>query len=129
MSPSLVASPQAPKMMTEPTAAHDTLSAVKRVVIVAEPEQDLSWLSRLKAVRFDPILLVSNFDAVQRMTEDHELNLVLFAQRSAMMDGITACQLLRQSRSEADAAIVLVLDQNLDDSIVEAFAAGASDVV
>lgn len=102
---------------------------LKRVVVVMEPEQDLAWLGQLKDAAFDPLLMVSNFDAVQRMTEDLELRLVLFAQRSLMMDGITACQVLRNSRSEDEVAIVLVLDEKLDQSIAEAFAAGASDVV
>ncbi len=55
--------------------------------------------------------------------------MVLFAQHSPMMDGITACQLLRQSRSEDDVAIALLLDSQLEVSIAEAFAAGASEVV
>lgn len=102
---------------------------LKQVVVVAEPDQDLAWLGRLKAMHFEPLVMFSNFDAVQRLTEDLELRMVLFAQNSSMMDGITACQLLRQSRSESDVAIVLVLDDTLDHSISEAFAAGASDVV
>ena len=107
----------------------ETKTLVKRVVLVVESEQDIAWLGRMKALHFDPILLTSNFDAVQMLNDDHELRLVLFAQRSAMMDGIAACQLLRQSRSETDIAIVLLLDDKLEESIVEAFAAGASDVV
>lgn len=104
-------------------------SILQRMLIVAEPEQDIGWLGRLKTQHLDPILMISNFDAVQRMTEELDLRMVLFAQHSPMMDGITACQLLRQSRSEADVAIALVLDSELEVSIAEAFAAGASEVV
>ncbi len=104
-------------------------TALRQVVVVAEANQDLAWMGRLKSMFFEPQLMFSNFDAVQRMTDDLELKMVLFAQHSPMMDGITACQLLRQSRSEDDVAIVLLLDDNLDESISEAFAAGASDVV
>jgi DNA-binding response OmpR family regulator len=100
-----------------------------RVVIVADENQDLTWLGGFTAMRFEPLLMFSNFDAVQRMTEDLTLRMVLFAQHSPMMDGITACQLLRQSRSESDVAIMLLLDDNLDQSIPEAFGAGASDVI
>ena len=120
-----------PERVASPTITREakTKSMLQRVVIVAEPEQDLAWLGRLKAMHFEPLVMFSNFDAVQRMTEDLELRMVLFAQHSSMMDGITACQLLRQSRSESDVAIVLVLDDKLDQSISDAFAAGASDVV
>lgn len=111
------------------TISRKTTKTIQQVIVVMEPEHDLGWLNQLKGMYFDPILMDSNFDAVQQMTENLELRLVVFAQRSAMMDGITACQLLRQSRSEADAAIVLLLDEKLDESIAEAFAAGASDVV
>ena len=102
---------------------------LSRVVVVSEAEQDLAWMGRLKSMQFEPQLMFSNFDAVQRMNDDLSLRIVLFAQHSPLMDGITACQLLRQSRSEDDVAIVLLLDDNLDESISEAFAAGASDVV
>ncbi len=131
MSQLMFAATQHPERVASPTSAHEAKSKtmLKRIVIVAESEQDLAWLGRLKAMHFEPLLMFSNFDAVQRMTEDLELRMVLFAQHSSMMDGITACQLLRQSRSESDVAIVLVLDDKLDQAIAEAFAAGASDVV
>lgn len=101
----------------------------KRIVIVTDPEHDLAWLGKLRAVQFEPILLTSNFDAVQMLIENTNLRMVLFAQKSAMMDGIAACQLLRQSRSEEDAAVVLMLNEDLDQAVIEAFAAGVSDVV
>ena len=103
-----------PERRAAPTVTRAAKPALQRILIVAESEQDLAWLGRMKAMSFDPILMFSNFDAVQRMTEELDLKLVLFAQRSLMMDGITACQLLRQSRSEADVAIVLLLDDNLE---------------
>ena len=106
-----------------------TKPAIKRIVIVADPEHDLAWLGKLRAAAFEPILLTSNFDAVQMLIENHDLRMVLFAQRSMLMDGIAACQLLRQARSEDDAAIVLMLNENLDQAVIEAFAAGVSDVV
>ena len=123
------AATQHPERRAAPTVTRAAKPMLQRILIVAESEQDLAWLGRMKAMSFDPILMFSNFDAVQRMTEELDLKLVLFAQRSLMMDGITACQLLRQSRSEADVAIVLLLDDNLEEAIAEAFAAGASDVV
>ena len=131
MSQLMFANSQHSERVAAPTVSREAKSKtmLKRVVVVAEPEQDLAWLGRLKAMHFEPLLMFSNFDAVQRMTEDLELRMVLFAQHSLMMDGITACQLLRQSRSESDVAIVLVLDDKLDQAISEAFAAGASDVV
>ncbi len=45
-----------------------TKTMLQRMLIVAEPEQDLAWLGRLKAMYFEPILMFSNFDAVHRMT-------------------------------------------------------------
>ena len=129
MSQLMFASTYQPERLASPAVSREVQTTLKQVVIVLEPEHDRSWLRRLQSVSFEPILLSSNFDAVQRMTEDHELKLVLFAQRSPMMDGISACRLLRQSRSEADAAIVLVLAEKLDESFSEAFQAGASDVV
>lgn len=115
--------------VAETTAAREPKTAIKRIVVVADPEHDLAWLGRMKAAQFDPILLTSNFDAVQMLTEKLDVRMVLFSQRSMMMDGIAACQLLRQSRSEDDAAVVLMLNENLDHAVIEAFAAGASDVV
>lgn len=111
-----------------PSVPRKLKKTIQQVLVVLEPEHDLGWLGRLKAMSFEPILMDSNFDAVQRMTEDLELRLVIFSQRS-LMDGITACQLLRQSRSEADVAVILLLDDKLDEAVDEAFAAGASDVV
>lgn len=115
--------------VAEPVSAREPKIALKRIVVVADPEHDLAWLGRLGAAQFDPILLTSNFDAVQMLTENLDLRMVLFSQRSSMMDGIAACQLLRQSRSEDDAAVVLMLNENLDHAVIEAFAAGVSDVV
>lgn len=112
-----------------PAVTRERKKTIQQVLVVMEPEHDLGWLGRLKAMHFEPILMDSNFDAVQRMSEDLNLRLVLFSQRSLMMDGITACQLLRQSRSEGDVAIILLLDDKLDEAVDEAFAAGASDVV
>lgn len=131
MSQLMLSTADQPESLASPTNAREVTSrtTLRQVVIVAELEQDLAWLGRLKAMHFEPLLMFSNFDAVQRMTEDLELRMVMFAQHSLMMDGITACQLLRQSRSESDVAIVLVLDDRLDQAINEAFAAGASDVV
>ncbi|MBC7815691.1 MAG: hypothetical protein IAG10_02200 [Planctomycetaceae bacterium] len=131
MSQLMFANTQLPERVASPNISREakTKTTLKRVVVVAEPEQDLAWMGRLKAMHFDPLLMFSNFDAVQRMTDDLDLKMVLFAQHSPMMDGIMACQLLRQSRSEADVAIVLLLDDKLDESIFAAFAAGASDVV
>ena len=113
----------------ETVPAREPKVVLRRIVIVAESEHDLSWMSHLRASNFEPILLTSNFDAVQMLVENHELRMVLFAQRSMMMDGIAACQLLRQSRSEDDVAVVLMLNENLDHAVIEAFAAGAADVV
>lgn len=115
--------------VAEAAAAREPKTAIKRIVVVADPEHDLAWLGRMRAAQFDPILLTSNFDAVQMLTEKLDVHMVLFSQRSMMMDGIAACQLLRQSRSEDDAAVVLMLNENLDHAVIEAFAAGASDVV
>ena len=131
MSQLMFANPEQAERVVSPAVAREgkAKTMLRRMLIVAEPEQDLAWLGRLKAMYFEPILMFSNFDAVQRMTEDLDLRMVLFAQHSPMMDGITACQLLRQSRSEDDVAIVLLLESQLDVSIAEAFAAGASEVV
>lgn len=115
--------------VAETAATREPKTAIKRIVVVADPEHDLAWLGRMKAAQFDPILLTSNFDAVQMLLEKLDVRMVLFSQRSMMMDGIAACQLLRQSRSEDDAAVVLMLNENLDHAVIEAFAAGASDVV
>lgn len=109
--------------------ARKTKSVLQRIVVVADPEHDLAWMSKLQAASFEPVLLTSNFDAVQMLNESHNLRMVLFSQRSTMMDGIAACQLLRQSRSEDDVAIVLMLNENLESAVIEAFAAGVSDVV
>ena len=64
-----------PERVASPTITREakTKSMLQRVVIVAEPEQDLAWLGRLKAMHFEPLVMFSNFDAVQRMTEDLEL--------------------------------------------------------
>ncbi len=102
---------------------------LRRIVIVADSEHDLTWMGKLSEANFEPILMTSNFDAVQMLVENLELRMVLFSQQSSMMDGIAACQLLRQSRSEEDAAIVVMLNENLDKAVIEAFAAGAADVV
>lgn len=102
---------------------------LRRIVIVADSEHDLAWMGRLNEANFEPILMTSNFDAVQMLVENPELRMVLFSQQSPMMDGIAACQLLRQSRSEEDAAVIVMLNENLDQSVIEAFAAGAADVV
>lgn len=120
---------QAPARVADAVPARKTKPALKRIVIVADPEHDLAWLGRLRAAAFEPVLLTSNFDAVQMLIENPRLRMVLFSQRSMMMDGIAACQLLRQSRSEDDVAIVLMLNEDLDQSVIEAFAAGVSDVV
>src|SRR3569832_690070 len=88
--------------IAETSAAREPKTAIKRIVVVADPEHDLAWLGRMRAAQFDPILLTSNFDAVQMLAEKLDVRLVLFSQRSSMMDGIAACQLLRQSRSEDD---------------------------
>ncbi len=109
--------------------ARKTKPELKRIVVVAETEHDLAWLANLRAAHFEPTLLTSNFDAVQMLIKNLDQRMVLFAQRSTMMDGIAACQLLRQSRSEDDAAVVLMLNENLEHAVIEAFAAGASDVV
>ena len=129
MSTMLIEKTQQPDRVADAAPARKAKIALKRIVIVTEPDHDLSWLARLRAANFEPILLACNFDAVQMLIENRELRMVLFSQRSMMMDGIAACQLLRQSRSEDDVAIVLMLNENLDDSVVEAFAAGVSDVV
>ena len=120
---------QTPARVADAVPARKTKLTLKRIVIVTDPEHDLAWLGRLRAASFEPVLLTSNFDAVQMLAENPELRIVLFAQRSMMMDGIAACQLLRQSRSEDDVAIVLMLNEDLDQSVIEAFAAGVSDVV
>lgn len=120
---------QTPERVADTIPARKPKLALKRIVIVADPEHDLAWLGKLRASGFEPVLLTSNFDAAQMLIETPDLRMVLFSQRSMMMDGIAACQLLRQSRSEDDAAIVLMLNENLDQSVVEAFAAGVSDVV
>ena len=122
-------SERAEKQIPANVVAREPKTMLRRIVIVAESEHDLGWLGNLKAANFEPILLTSNFDAVQMLVENHELRMVLFAQRSMMMDGIAACQLLRQSRSEDDAAVVMMLNENLDQAVIEAFAAGAADVV
>lgn len=131
MSQLMFAKTQQPERVASPTIVRDSKSrpTLSRVLIVAKPDQELGWLSQLKGMAFDPLLVSSNLDAVQRMTDDLELKMVLFAQHSPLMDGIQACQLLRQSRSESDVAIVLLLDDKLDQSFYDAFAAGASDVV
>lgn len=115
--------------VAEAAETREPKTAIKRIVVVADSEHDLAWLGRMRAAQFDPILLTSNFDAVQMLVEKLDVRMVLFSQRSTMMDGIAACQLLRQSRSEDDAAVVLMLNENLDHAVIEAFAAGASDVV
>lgn len=115
--------------VAEPAVSRKPKTTLKRIVVVAEMEHDLAWLGSLRTAQFEPILLTSNFDAVQMLTENLDLRMVLFAQRSTMMDGIAACQLLRQTRSEEDAAAVVMLNENLDQAVIEAFAAGASDVV
>lgn len=120
---------RAEKQIPANVVAREPKTMLRRIVIVAEAEHDLGWLGNLKTANFEPILLTSNFDAVQMLVENHELRMVLFAQRSMMMDGIAACQLLRQSRSEDDAAVVMMLNENLDQAVIEAFAAGADDVV
>lgn len=109
--------------------SRESKTMLRRIVVVADVEHDLGWLGRLKAANFEPILMTSNFDAVQMLIENLNLRMVLFAQHSSMMDGIAACQLLRQTRSEEDAAVVVMLNENLDQSVIEAFAAGAADVV
>lgn len=119
----------APQQVAHTTPTRKPKMLAKRMVIVADPEHDLAWLGRLRSSGFDPMLLTTNFDAVQMLLENRDLHMVLFAQRSLMMDGIAAAQLLRQSRSEDDAAIVLMLNENLDHAVIEAFAAGVSDVV
>lgn len=118
-----------PERVAETAVSREPKTALRRIVVVAEMEHDLAWLASLRAAKFEPVLLTSNFDAVQMLTENLELRMVLFAQRSMMMDGIAACQLLRQTRSEEDAAAVVMLNENLDQAVIEAFAAGASDVV
>ena len=97
MSQLMFATTQHSERAASPTIAREAKSKtlLKQIVIVAEPEQDLAWLDRLKAMHFEPLVMFSNFDAVQRMTEELDLRMVLFAQHSPMMDGITACQLLR----------------------------------
>ena len=129
MSTLLAERTQQPDRVADELPVRKTKSVLKPIVIVAEPEHDLSWLGKLRAASFEPILLTSNFDAVQLLIENLDQRMVLFAQRSTMMDGIAACQLLRQSRSEDDAAVVLMLNENLEQAVIEAFAAGASDVV
>ena len=114
---------------TESVAAREPKPLLRRIVIVADSEHDLAWMGKLRESNFESILMTSNFDAVQMLVENPELRMVMFAQTSPMMDGIAACQLLRQSRSEEDAAIVLMLNDDLDHAVIEAFAAGASDVV
>ena len=120
---------RAAESVTRTVVAREPKTMLQRIVIVADSEHDLAWVGKLQAANFDPILITSNFDAIQMLAENLELRMVLFSQQSSMMDGIAACQLLRQSRSEQDVAIVLMLNENLDQAIVEAFAAGASDVV
>ncbi len=119
----------APKRVADAVPSRKTKPALSRIVVVADPEHDLAWLGRLQEATFEPVLLTSNFDAVQMLIENPDLRMVLFSQRSMMMDGIAACQLLRQSRSEDDAAVVLMLNENLERAVIEAFAAGVSDVV
>lgn len=120
---------RAAELVTRKVVAREPKTWLQRIVIVADSEHDLAWMGQLKESNFDPILITSNFDAIQMLVENLELRMALFSQQSSMMDGIAACQLLRQSRSEQDVAIVLMLNENLDQAIVEAFAAGASDVV
>lgn len=119
----------APERVADAVPSRKAKLALKRIVIVTDPEHDLAWLGQLRAAAFEPVLLTSNFDAVQMLIENRELRMVVFSQRSRTIDGITACQLLRQSRSEDDAAIVVTLDESLEHAVIEAFAAGASDVV
>lgn len=120
---------RAPERVVDATPSRKTKPALSRIVVVADPEHDLTWLGQLRTATFEPVLLTSNFDAVQMLIENVDLRMVLFSQRSTMMDGIAACQLLRQSRSEDDTAIVLMLNENLERAVIEAFAAGVSDVV
>ena len=129
MSTLMTNSTDRPAVLASPVVTRGMQPLLRRVIVVAEAGRDFTWLGRLRAVNFEPMLLTSNFDAVQMLVENHELRMVLFAQRSMMMDGIAACQLLRQSRSEDDAAVVMMLNENLDQAVIEAFAAGAADVV
>lgn len=129
MPTSLTEATQQPQRLANASPACKTKPELKQVVVVAETEHDLAWLANLRAAHFEPTLLTSNFDAVQMLIKNLDQRMVLFAQRSTMMDGIAACQLLRQSRSEDDAAVVLMLNENLEHAVIEAFAAGASDVV
>lgn len=82
--------PQHPELDNPPAVSRTPKSktVLKRVVVVSEPEQDLAWMGRLKSMQFEPQLMFSNFDAVQRMNDDFSLKMVLFAQHSPMMDGI-----------------------------------------
>ena len=120
---------RAAESVTRTVVAREPKTLLQQIIIVTDSKHDLAWMDKLKEANFDPILMTSNFDAIQMLVENLELRMALFSQQSSMMDGIAACQLLRQSRSEQDVAIVLMLNENLDQAIVEAFAAGASDVV
>ena len=64
-----------PTISREAKSKSKSETMLKRVIIVAEPEQDLTWLGRLQAMHFEPLVMFSNFDAVQRMTEDLELRM------------------------------------------------------
>lgn len=105
-----------------------TPTPTKRLVIV-EPDLDTPWLNDLRQANFDPTLLTTNFDAVQMLVECPKVRMVLLSQRSQMMDGIPACRLLRQSRTESEVAVVVMLDKDFESSVNEAYSAGAADVV
>ncbi len=103
-------------------------TTTKRLAVV-EPDLDTPWLDDLRNAKFEPTLLTANFDAVQMVIERSDVHLVLLAQNSLMMDGISACRLLRQSRTEAQVAVVVMLDSDFEGSMNEAYSAGAADVL
>ncbi len=101
-----------------------------RVVIADDDPEYRRLLDRLLSTwGYQSVIAHNGFEASQILLAEPDTNLAVFDWEMPTMDGVAACRYVRQHRGADDLYIMMVTAKNETANLVEAFEAGANDML
>ena len=101
-----------------------------RVVIADDDPEYRRLLDRLITNwGYQSVVAHNGFEASQILLAEPDTNLAVFDWEMPTMDGVAACRYVRQHRNADDLYIMMVTVKNETENLVEAFEAGANDML
>ena len=100
-------------------------------VVIADDDPDYRRLldKLITAWGYDTVVVPNGYEATQVLLAEPHTSLAVFDWEMPTMDGVSACRYMRQHRSDADLFIMMVTVREQPENMVEAFDAGASDMI